>query len=145
MSRNPENVSRQYIRHPSGMPIDCSVCGDVPPLRERLRNISEGGLCFHAHVELEPGYQVHLRIPVCEQEFEAEGIVMWCRNDASGYEIGVRFCNAQDDFVIRMVEQLCYIEEYRREVERDEGRRMTSEEAAAEWVANFAADFPRMS
>jgi len=127
------------------MPIHCSVSGDVPPMREHLRNVSEGGLCFLAHVELEPGYPVHLRIPVIEQEFEADGIVVWCHHVVTGYEVGVRFADAQDRFCVRLVEQLCYIEEYRREVERDEGRKLSSEEAAAEWIANFAAEFPTMS
>jgi hypothetical protein len=114
-------------------------------MREHLRNVSEGGLCFLAQVELEPGYPVHLRIPVIEQEFEADGIVVWCHHVATGYEVGVRFADAQDRYFVRLVEQLCYIEEYRREVERDEGRRLSSEEAAAEWIANFAAEFPTMS
>lgn len=143
--RQPPTTSRQFIRHPSGMPIHCSVCGDVPPLREQLRNVSEGGVCFVAHIEFEPGYQVRLQIPVFDQQFEAEGVVVWCHRVQAGYEVGVRFSQASDRYCVRMIEQLCYIEEYRREVERDEGRRLTSEEAAAEWIANFAAEFPSMS
>lgn len=114
-------------------------------MRETLRNVSNGGLCFHAHVELETGYRVLLRIPVIDQEFEAEGVVMWCRDDSPGYEVGVRFINVDDRFSIRMVEQLCYIEEYRCEVEREQGRRLSSEQAAAEWIEQFAAEFPSMS
>ena len=127
------------------MPIDCTVSGDVPPLHERLRNVSEGGLCFLAHVEFEPGYQVRLRIPVLDKEFEACGMVMWCQAGTVGYEVGVRFSNAEDRFCIRMIEQLCYIEDYRQEIAREEGRHLSSEEAAAEWIAVFAAEFPSMS
>jgi hypothetical protein len=41
-----------------------------------------------------------------------------------------------------MVEQLCHIEAYRRRVLQDEGRRLTDEEAAMEWIANYADRFP---
>ena len=138
-------VSRQFIRHPTGMPIQFSLEGDIPPLREHLRNVSEGGLCFCAHVSLDAGHIIHVRIPVIDQLFEADGIVTWCHITDCGYEIGVRFSQENDLFGVRMVEQLCYIEEYRLGVQRDEGRKLTSEEAASEWIALFAADFPRMS
>ena len=41
-----------------------------------------------------------------------------------------------------MVEQLCHIEHYRNEVNRKEGRDISSEEAATEWIAQFADKFP---
>jgi len=43
-----------------------------------------------------------------------------------------------------MVEQLCYIERYRREVREKEGRELDSSSAAAEWIAKYAANFPRI-
>jgi len=140
----PQAIERRYIRHPSGMPIQFRVSGDVPPLREQLRNVSQGGLCFCAHVELEPGYRIHLRIPVIDQSFEAEGLVMWCQRATCGYEVGVRFVDADTRFSIRMVEQLCHIEQYRRDVQREQGRTLSSEEAASEWIERFAAEFPGM-
>jgi hypothetical protein len=41
-----------------------------------------------------------------------------------------------------MVEQVCSIERYRREVEAGEGRVLTAPEAAAEWIARYAGRFP---
>jgi hypothetical protein len=41
-----------------------------------------------------------------------------------------------------MVEQVCHIEEYRRTVQRLEGRELSAEEAAFEWIHRFAAQFP---
>lgn len=137
-------TTRQFIRHPSGMPIQFTPSGDMPPQRERLRNVSEGGLCFCAHIELEPGYLVRLCIPVIDQVFETEGLVMWCRQGEGGFDVGVRFVDADAMFRVRMVEQLCHIEQYRREVARDEGRHLSSEEAAAEWIDRYASDFPSM-
>jgi hypothetical protein len=42
-----------------------------------------------------------------------------------------------------MVEQLCLIENYRREVKLNEGRELDPERAAAEWIEAYAADFDR--
>ena len=48
----------------------------------------------------------------------------------------------QDAFLARMVEQICHIEDYRQSVCRVEGRRLSAEEAAVEWIAQYAAQFP---
>jgi hypothetical protein len=41
-----------------------------------------------------------------------------------------------------MVEQVCHIETYRRTVAGTEGRELSAEQAALEWIAKFAASFP---
>jgi hypothetical protein len=41
-----------------------------------------------------------------------------------------------------MVEQLLHIESYRREIEQQEGRPLTTEEAAREWIGRYASSFP---
>jgi hypothetical protein len=41
-----------------------------------------------------------------------------------------------------MVEQLCHIEHYRKEVRDTEGRILDGEAAAREWISKFAAKFP---
>jgi hypothetical protein len=37
-----------------------------------------------------------------------------------------------------------HIEHYRKEVERLEGRALTSQEAAGEWISKYAGDFPAL-
>lgn len=135
-------IDRRFIRHPSRMPIRVELLGDLPQRDDRLRNVCEGGLCFVTALALDPDTPVRLTIPVLGESFEIEGIVVWCRGRDESFEVGVRFVRAQDRFSVRMVEQLCYIEDYRREVEREEGRRLGSEEAAAEWIELFADRFP---
>jgi hypothetical protein len=44
-----------------------------------------------------------------------------------------------------MVEQVCHIEQYKRSAKDNEGRELTSEQAATEWIARHAADFPNPS
>jgi hypothetical protein len=124
------------------MPIRFDLEGDLPPRNDYLRNVGEGGLCFATGVMLDPGMRIRVIIPVFGQQFEVVGSVAWCRPAGQGYEVGVRFVSPQDRFSVRMVEQLCYIEDYRAQVEREEGRRLTSEQAAKEWIERFADQFP---
>lgn len=138
----PPVIERRYIRHPSHMPISFDLPDTLPRADDCLRNISEGGVCFASTAPLEIGRPIRLQIPVFGETFEAAGSVAWCRPVARGFEIGVAFDHRQDRFAVRMVEQLCYIEDYRTRVEREEGRTLSSEQAAAEWVARFADQFP---
>ena len=74
--------------------------------------------------------------------FQAMGRVSWCRPEGNGFEIGIEFLNKDDMFSARMVEQVCHIEEYKQEVLLKEGRNLSSEEAALEWIKKYAKDFP---
>ena len=72
------------------------------------------------------------------------GNVVWCDEADGAYEIGVEFEHGRDTFRMRMIEQICHIEHYRNEVERNEGRELSSQDAAREWIARFAGDFPSL-
>ncbi len=135
---------RRFIRHPSGVPLRCTVHPGEAPSRERLRNIGYAGLCFESERPMQPGQSVRLSIPLPEREFEVDARVTWCRGlqSGSGYEIGVSFQDADTGFTVRMVEQLCHIEAYREQVQREEGRELSSEEAAGEWISRYAGAFP---
>jgi hypothetical protein len=56
--------------------------------------------------------------------------------------VGVQFLDAQAAFRSRMVQQICSIENYRKHVRREEGRTLSTQDAAAEWIAKFAGRFP---
>ncbi|MBD3314701.1 MAG: PilZ domain-containing protein [Chitinivibrionales bacterium] len=133
---------RQYIRHPADIPIECVVLGKTAKKRERLKNVSSGGLCFEAGRAFKPGSKVAVRIPHIKPTFVAHGIVVWCNTLPSGAEVGVRFDDKATAFILRMVEQLCHIEHYRNEVLHIEGRAISGEEAAREWIAKHAETFP---
>ena len=74
--------------------------------------------------------------------FEAKARVVWTREDEDGHCIGVQFLDADDAFRARRVEQVCSIENYRRQVEAREGRTLTRDEAAQEWITKYAGRFP---
>ncbi len=132
---------RRYIRHPFDIPIDFRVTNYLSG-RENLVNFSAGGLCFHSRLGLAPGTTIKLHIPIQDPPFEAMGRVSWCHSSGSGFEIGVRFSADVSVFALRMVEQICYIEQYRLDMRVREGRRLTREQAASEWISYFAKGFP---
>jgi len=136
---------RSYIRHPSDIPIEYQAdAGCADGSRERLKNISQGGLSFCSRCALPVGAAITLRISRVQPDFAVGGHVVWCRAESGVYEIGVAFRNPSDLFQVRMVEQICHIEQYKADVLLSEGRRLNGEQAALEWIEKFARDFPQL-
>lgn len=134
---------RQFIRHPFSIPIEaCQIGQRATTSTLPAFSIGMGGLAFRSSTRLELGAMVHLRIPYVDPEFESDARVVWCKDNGAGAEMGVEFVNPDDAYKARMVEQVCHIEDYRLKVLRKEGRELTPEEAALEWIDTFAADFP---
>lgn len=148
---NEESVMRRFIRHPSDMPIDFQINEDEPPVAHKIRDVSLGGLCFTAERPMQRGSHIRIHIPIAsaasdggdQQPFEADGVVAWCRREGDAYAVGVQFADQSTQFGVRMVEQICHIEHYRYDVYQEQGRVLTSEEAAREWVERYAAEFPQ--
>lgn len=137
-----EQLMRRFIRHPSDIPIHFAVKDSATFDAKPLRDVSRGGLSFDSDIPLEVGSIIYIEIPVKQPAYTAQGRVAWCRKHLKGFAVGVEFENASTSFSVRMVEQVCYIEHYRKTVAECEGRELNSEEAAAEWVEKFAAKFP---
>lgn len=135
---------RRYVRHPTDIPISFRLGAVGANHREYARNIGESGLCFLSPARITPGTAIQIEIAIAGPIFRAEGVVAWCRRDEEGgaFEVGVCFTGLETAYSIRMVEQVCHIEHYRQEVLRTEGRDLTSEEAALEWIEQFSARFP---
>ncbi|MCE5249678.1 PilZ domain-containing protein [bacterium] len=134
---------RQFIRHPSDIPIHYDLEDVVAHRKDYLYNVSHGGLSFRSGVYIKQGSVINISIPIREPVFQAEGIVVWCRKNGDQYDIGVEFRETDVEYRVRMVEQVCYIEEYKQEVLKKEGRKLTGEQAATEWITKYAKDFPR--
>jgi hypothetical protein len=133
---------RQFIRHPADVPIEVSPVGQGGGRPPRLVNVGLGGLAFRSHSAFRPAHVVRVRIDCVRPAFETTARVAWCRASDGEFELGLAFTDPDDAFRARMVEQVCYIEHYRREVRDTEGRELTAEEAAREWIARNAARFP---
>ena len=134
---------RQFIRHPIDIPLEFSMGENVEKMHSK--DVGDGGLCFICQHHIDTGEQIHIMIPVCEPEFKAQGTVCWCKNDGAQFLIGVSFQQESEMFAVRMVEQVCHIEDYRSKVKSEQGIDLSSEQAAMEWISQHAADFPQLS
>lgn len=134
---------RVYLRHPADIPIDYELAGVVADQHEYITDISTGGLSFKAAKCLAIGAIVRIRIPLTNPAFEVSARVAWCSPAEGHFLVGVAFLHADEGFRARMVEQVCQIEAYKREVREREGRELTGQQAALEWIGRHAADFPR--
>ncbi len=135
----------QFFRHPSAVPVRYSLLnGETKESVEQpLKKISGSGLSFFASEPLEINTDIRVAIRVKIPPFEAEARVVWCNPVKGYYEIGVRFIDRDADFNLRMVQQVCHIEQFKRDIYTQEGRQLNNEEAAAEWISRHAEDFPR--
>ena len=134
---------RHFIRHPSDVPIEVQGSPETDYVRRCTKNVSFGGLAFTSDAAIEPETIIALRFPYLKPAFEVPAArVAWCQNEGSQYAVGVQFINYEEAFRVRMVEQICHIESYRRDVAQREGRELSSEEAALEWINRFASSFP---
>jgi len=134
---------RTYIRHPADIPVQIELKSETANQRRQISNVSYGGLAFESDCIFETGAQIHICIDVVEPQFEAEGIVSYCRRKAGQYLVGVEFIHRDDLYIARMVEQICHIQHYKQLVAAQEGRELSAQEAAHEWISKYANRFPR--
>lgn len=135
------NPHREYLRHALDVPLEVKVLDGVRP-RSQGVNVSNGGLAFTTDTRLHVGQVVELRIDSVRPPFEAQAQVRWCRQENEHFVVGAQFLNADDAFQSRMVQQVCAIEQYRKDVAKNEGRTLNAQQAAAEWISKYAEKFP---
>jgi len=134
---------RRFIRHPTEIPIELLHKTGSVRKNKRLKNISLGGLAFSSNQNWQPGTILGIRIPLIDPEFETTGKVVWCQQENTRFDVGVEITDIHDAFRVRMVEQICQIEKYRNQL-KQQGRILSSEEAAIEWLNCYAAEFPSL-
>jgi hypothetical protein len=136
------NPRREFPRHAADVPLEVDRVGESTPLIEQGVNVSYGGLAFVSTVCPVVGEILRIRIPIVEPVFEGRARVAWCRPESEKFLVGVQFLDATAAFQSRMVQQVCSIENYRKEILEREGRLLTAHDAAAEWIAKYAGRFP---
>jgi len=133
---------RLFIRHPSEIPIDAQLINDNGIDHVSMLNISEGGIAFESVEELPLGATINIQIPHIDRSFNVTGKVVWIKKGSTNYTAGVTFTDKDEAFRVRMVEQLCHIQSYWKKNIQN-GRNISIEEAADEWIMQFAENFPR--
>jgi len=135
-------LSREYIRHPSRVPLVIVPHSTREQLSLKLNNVSEGGLAFDSPIEFHVNAIVKIKIPSIKPVFKVDAVVQWCRELKGCFEMGVRFLDPEDAFKVRMVEQICHISEYRKETQKETGKRMAWNKASMEWIEKNGGSFP---
>lgn len=140
---------REFIRHPSSIPVQL-----IKKDRQKdaffkgtntLNNVSFGGVSCLCSKPVEKDSMVKMTITCIDPSFEIDGRVVWSKPVGDMYEVGVEFIVSKEKlFLLKMVEQICHIEHYRNELLQKEGREISSELAAKEWIEKHAAEFPMM-
>ena len=133
---------RQFIRHPTDFPIMVSSEDSSSSYQASLCNISQGGLACRLPRAFSPDTAVTLYIPSLQTDCRVSGRGTRCLPRTKGFRVGIQFNDETESFKSRMVEQVCLIEHYRRELDR-EGRVLDSEAAAQEWIARFGSRFAK--
>lgn len=133
---------RQFIRHPAAIPIEVIADDSLTCMTQTAFNVSVGGLAIRSDHHLAEDCVVEVRIAFVRPVFNSKARVVWCNARENDFEIGVEFLDPQDAYRARMVEQVCHIHTYRQVVLETEGRDLTDEEAAIEWIGKYAAGFP---
>ena len=136
-----EAPRREFVRHTVHVPLEVERVGESAH-EESGVNVGYGGLAFVSATCPAVGEILRVRIPTVEPPFEGEVRVAWCRPEDGRFLVGAQFLESTVAFRSRMVQQVCSIENYRREIARQEGRILTTQEAAAEWIARYAGRFP---
>ena len=132
---------RRFIRHPSDIPIEIFPQGQTENYEGPLNDVSIAGLSFNTNVYLSKDTEITIRMPMFQPPFEITATVMWCRESDHQFDIGVAFMDVDEAVEFRIVEQVCYIEHYKRKAFKIEGRKLTTEEAAREWIAKYSSRF----
>lgn len=136
---------RRFLRHPSDMPVELVLRKQTFLPKQRLNNISLGGVACNSSRGFRRGTAVELRIPLFGDQARYPGIVAWCRKQSEDYLVGIAFIDEDTLFRARMVEQVCQIEHYRHQRELELGEHLPIEAIAREWITQHAVEFSNAS
>ncbi|HEY5717061.1 MAG TPA: hypothetical protein VIS52_01120, partial [Motiliproteus sp.] len=134
----PESPPLHAIVHPPQALIS------LLPLRiaPTAEAVTPAVLICHWCIPHRPGNWVQVEIAAQNAQVRATALVLACRLNDYDYSFELAIPDPEQAFQVRMVEQLCYINRYREQVLRLEGRDLDPNQAAAEWISRFAARFP---
>ena len=130
--------TRQYLRYDSDLPIKYDLVATAYDQKDYLKNISMGGLCLRSgNKSLAEGATILIQLPLVDPVFEGVGVVVWRNKNEVSYDVGVQFIDEDIAFRASLVDQICQIEQYKREVLEKEGRQLSGAEAVAEWSRKY--------
>jgi hypothetical protein len=125
-------IPRISNRHTTNAQIYITVSGLSKSGFAQLNNVSFEGLSFQSPFEYNNTQVITINIPVVKPDFEVIAEIAWRRRNASGFLAGVKFLQVEKGYRMKMLEQLTFIESYRKKVLFDEDRKLSCEQAYSE-------------
>lgn len=136
------SIEHDIIRHPVEIPLQVKTMAGDFCNQPDYKHAGCVELAFHFPMMISVGALLSVCIPSINEQEEIHGQVTWLAHSAHGFVIGMSFQNEREAFRMRMLEQLCYIEDYRQHILTHEGRSLSQQQAASEWIDRHAAAFP---
>jgi len=133
-------VDRKSTRFNSNANINSISFKNHFKQNDYLRDISFEGLSFQSDRMYQKGITLTIEIPIISPTFRVVSEVIWCSKNDNAYDTGVKFLQVENGFRMKVLEQLRYIEEYRKKVYFEEGRELSCEEANEELVNYYRQD-----
>src|ERR1051326_1767671 len=142
----PRVERRRYARHPIRVPIDVCPRAGSAEFVSCVADLSESGLSFEAPHALATDTMIDISLRVVDQRFRVVAIVVRClaAEGSDTYRVGIAFVHPAMAFRMKIAEQVLRIQELRRTLCAELGREVTMEEAAKEWVDNYAKEFAEL-
>lgn len=146
--RQPDEFLRHndriFIRHPPELPIQYRRARENKIHPSSWGKTVYVGLSFKGDEPERLGTILDVTVNTYDEDYLFQGQVVWVHPQEHHYELGLCFNNEGDAFRARMIEQICYIEIYRRRLSERERRTISIEYAAKEWIEKFSAQFPKL-
>jgi len=107
-----DHEERKFVRHPTQIPIEVIEEENYVGKREKMSNVSMGGMAFESNVPWKSGSLISICVMVeCAIKLHAE--VVWCQKKGDHFDVGVRFLDSPKNETDNMVEHVCQIEIYK--------------------------------
>ena len=138
---------RKYVRQVTGIPVEVTLdySDNLDADNDTITNISLGGLALVAEDPVDINEALQVRCPILNNDAQLSGKVIWCEKSRHGYEIGLEFDDPAEIERMRIIDQIIDIEKFRNQVASREGRHLSSEQAAREWVSQYTGKFTATS
>lgn len=141
MAHPPERRKAVRVQTNAPIEIELELGRNIQIGKEYLNDISLDGLSFRFNFDIEAGREININIPFDKSSFKIKARVIWSEQKGDGFQIGVRFTDSSDAFKAKIYKQLVQIEAYKYQVLEAEGRDLTFNEAAREWIEKYAKKF----
>ncbi len=129
----PQTLRRRVFRYRAKeAPLQYALADIVAHQEEYVQNINPAGLCFKAKRHLKKGATIFVEMPL--PTIKKESKVLWCRKSNGHYNVGIQFMHKDGETPHPLIDQGCDIEDYKSNVLEKDGRVLTGEEAALEWL-----------